>query len=76
MTDRPNPVDRWTVVGAVTGVALLVVAEVVLPGFRAELGQFTVQTVKYGIYLTVFSIWMIWFVWTGVNLWQWAETDR
>ncbi|WP_436931550.1 hypothetical protein [Halosimplex halobium] len=48
---------RYNVAAAVSAVALLVVAYVLVPH----------PYVQYGAWLVIFTVWMVWFVYLGVD---------
>ena len=56
MDDPPAP-GQWDYAAAVAVAAMLVVAYVLYPD----------PIVKYGVWLTVFTVWMAWFVSYGVR---------
>jgi hypothetical protein len=58
----PPPLDRWDYATGASVIGLLVVAYVIHPD----------PILQYGVWLTIFTIWMAWFVFFGVK-WVYAE---
>jgi len=61
----PPPLDRWDYAAGTSVLGLLVFAYVIYPN----------TLVQYGVWLTVFTIWMAWFVFYGVK-WVYPEDQQ
>ncbi|MFT4922541.1 MAG: hypothetical protein ACI8XM_001758 [Haloarculaceae archaeon] len=59
----PPPLDRWDFATGASVLGLLVLGYVIYPD----------PILQYGIWLTIFTIWMVWFVFFGVK-WVYADT--
>jgi hypothetical protein len=68
---------RWHGIGAAVGLLLLALAVVGVPQVLGpHLSPLVVRTIQYGLYLTVFSIWMAWFVSVSVSVWRWVDANE
>jgi hypothetical protein len=77
MTERGSPLDRRHVLGGVVGIALIAVAVIGVPQLSgASLSPAAVRTIQYGLYLTVFALWMAWFVSVSVSVWHWVDRQE
>jgi len=57
MVESPPRPDGWDLLAVGSALGLLVVAHVIYPN----------RLLQYGVWLTVFTIWMAWFVYYGTR---------